>query len=328
MAHRTFRWLVLLQRVGIVCLLFVGVVVAQDDAAPADDTASFQVPDAERPFWENAQAFINGYAARDSEAIGNLFTEDAEFLDEFGVRTVGRQAIVAHFTETLVAYPEAVIESIDITNVRQLSDTVALEEGVVTSAADPFAPRATAKYAAIHKKGDDGVWRIDVLKDFPREELGRQEQLAQLAWMVGQWVNEDSDSVVRSDCDWSEDGNFLLRKFSVKMHNGMELTGVQRTGWDPVHQKLRSWTFDSEGGFFTGIWTKSDDGWILTSSGVTAEGETVTSTAVYQIIDAEMITWQFQNLIVGDEVRAEMQPVTMVRQPPEPHLNTAASDSP
>ena len=51
------------------------------------------IPAEERPFWDSAQQFLDAYARRDAAAIGGLFTEDAEFVDEFGERTQGRAAI-------------------------------------------------------------------------------------------------------------------------------------------------------------------------------------------------------------------------------------------
>jgi hypothetical protein len=52
-----------------------------------------EVLEAERPFWESAQKFLDAYAARDPEALGMLFTADAEIQDEFGELTVGRDAV-------------------------------------------------------------------------------------------------------------------------------------------------------------------------------------------------------------------------------------------
>ena len=144
--------------------------------------------------------------------------------------------------------------------------------------------------------------------------------------MVGEWVNEDANQIVKTECKWSDDGNYLLRRFEIQTARGLSLTGTQRTGWDPVQKKLRSWTFDSSGGFFSGVWTQSGNSWILTSSGVSASGEPVSSTAIYTVIDSEMLTWQYQNLIIGDEVRRENEPVVMVRRPPSPGEQTASGN--
>lgn len=286
-----------------------------------DSQSSFKIPESEKPFWNSAQEFVDAYANRDAQAIGQLFTEDAEFLDELGVRSHGRDAIVSRFTEAFSISPDVLIESIDITSVKYLGDSVALEEGLVISSESIDHARTSNKYAAIHQKGEDGNWRIAILKDFPREHLGRGEQLAQLSWMIGEWVNESADTIVETTCDWSDDGNYLLRKFDVKTADGREMSGVQRTGWDPIHKKLRAWTFDSEGGFFNGFWTRTDNGWLLTSAGVSSEGETVTSSAIYHIVSSERLTWNYQSLVVGDEIRGGREPVTMVRKSPKPALN-------
>jgi uncharacterized protein (TIGR02246 family) len=247
-----------------------------------------------------------------------MFTEDAEFLDEFGELTEGRESIASMFESVFDINAGALIEEIQIIRVRYLSDTIAMEEGFVISSAAPDAPGHRSRYVALHTKESDGKWRINTLKDFPREPMGRRDQLDQLAWMVGEWVNEDTDSVVHTICDWSPDGNYLLREFTMQTHDGSMMSGVQRIGWDPALKKLRSWTFDSEGGFFQGLWTKNGSQWLLNLAGVTSEGESVTATLVYTVIDAEMLTWNYQNLIIGGEVRSDMEPITMVRRPPAP----------
>lgn len=292
----------------------------------AEAPAAFEIPKQEQPFWDSAQRFLDAYAARDTKALGELFTENAEFLDELGVRSIGREAIVERFQQAFDESPEALLESVQIQDVRYIGDSVAVEEGTVLASLSADAPRVENRYAAIHHKGDDGVWRIAILKDFPRRDLGREEQLAQLNWMIGDWVNEDSQNRVHTSCRPSPDGNFLLREFNVLTNDGREMSGTQRIGWDPIHKKLRSWTFDSEGGFFSGFWNKTADGWLMTSSGVNAAGETVTSTAIYRIIDSEMLIWQFENLIIGDEVIGAGQPITMVRRPPSPAIDEAAAE--
>ena len=41
------------------------------------------------------------------------------------------------------------------------------------------------------------------------------ELLQPLAWLVGDWVSEGGDSVVRISYRWSDDGNFLLGDYKV-----------------------------------------------------------------------------------------------------------------
>jgi uncharacterized protein (TIGR02246 family) len=168
---------------------------------------------AEKPFWDSTSTFVDAYAKRDANAIGELFTEDAEFYDEFGEQTEGRGAIVAMFQDVFDTDTQAMIEGIVIEHVKPISDDVVIESGEVVASDYDDGPLYRNKYVAIHRKDKDGTWRINTLKALPREEASRQEQLAQLSWLVGEWVNEDRESVVHTDCEFSEDGNFLLRRF-------------------------------------------------------------------------------------------------------------------
>ena len=114
-------------------------VQAQERSAAATPEAevTITIPAEEQPFWDSAQEFVDAYAKRDAAAIGNMFTEDAEFLDEFGELTEGREAITALFASVFEANEGASIDEIQITRVRYLSDTIAMEEGFVISSEAP-----------------------------------------------------------------------------------------------------------------------------------------------------------------------------------------------
>lgn len=300
---------------------------APADAVEADATAAsaaasgaseFQIPEAEKPFWESAQKFVDAYAARDASALGQLFTAQAEFYDEFGELTTGRDAIVAMFDAVFEEAPDALVNEINLQKVRYVAPNVAIEEGQVVATPAPGAAPQTSRYIAVHVREDDGAWRIDVLKDYAQEGLSRQQQLERLAWLVGEWVSEDSESVVHTRVGWSEDGNFLLREFTVHIEGRDVMQGVQRIGWDPVRNELRSWMFDSRGGFSEGTWKQSGTQWIVVANGVTADGETANGTAVYNVIDSEMFTWEYRNLVIGNELVDGIAPIMMTRRPPEP----------
>ena len=289
------------------------------DTTPATGISTIVVAEEHKPFLASAQAFVDAYAKRDAAAIGGMFTTDAEFLDEFGQRTQGREAIIALFDNVFQTSQEASIDEIAIERIRKITDRVVMEEGVVFTLESSKDVRTQSRYVALHTLEKDGKWRINSLKNLPSASGSRQEQLMQLAWLVGDWVNEDSESVVHTTCNWSEDGNYLLRRFTIRTRDGKEMNGVQRIGWDPARKKLRSWTFDSQGGFFNGLWTKHDTQWLTNSAGVTASGDTVTSTSLYTMHDPEMVTWQYRSLIVAGDVRENMEPVTMVKRPPIPN---------
>ena len=39
--------------------------------------------------------------------------------------------------------------------------------------------------------------------------------LDELAWMVGQWIDEGDNSKITTACSWTENGKFLKRSFTV-----------------------------------------------------------------------------------------------------------------
>ena len=278
----------------------------------------FEIPQEEKPFWKSAQAFIDAYAKRDADAIGALFTEDAEFFDEFGKRIAGRKALVETARSAFRNEPEITLHRILLEKVRYLSSTVAMEEGVVIRSDTPDGPRFPSRYVAIHVKQEDDSWLIDTYKESPRDEHNRAAHLSQLSWLLGEWVNEDVNSRVQTSCDWSQDGKFLLRQFVVSTRDGLTLKGTQRIVWDPVAKQLRSWTFDSDGGFSEEVWSRNGKRWVVSTTGVTGQGESSQAMSLYEIPNADTIVWQYRNVILNGQLAEDLAPVVMVRRPPAP----------
>lgn len=286
-----------------------------------DFEATFEIPADEVPFWESARAFLDAYAERDAAAIGELFTEDAEFRDEFGERTVGRDAIVALYEDVFASAPEVVLQAIDIERIRYVRPTVVLEEGWVSARDAADGPVSTSRYMAVHVKEDDDLWRINTLRTYPHDAHGKSVYLDQLAWLVGEWVNEGTNARVETTCRWSDDGNYLLRRYELETSEGKALSGVQRIGWDPLRRQVRSWTFDSEGGFLKGLWSRNDDRWIVTSQGTTSDGRPIQVTATYDIVDPERIIWDITSLVIGSEVMPGRESVVLMRAAPAPRTD-------
>ena len=64
----------------------------------------------------------------------------------------------------------------------------------------------------------DGKWLIASVRDsVPRDLREHSVQLQQLAWLKGDWVDEGDDSVVKFTCEAIDNGNFLMRKFTIEI---------------------------------------------------------------------------------------------------------------
>ncbi len=264
----------------------------------------------------SAAAFEKAFNAGNAKAIAAQFTENAEVVDDDGNVVQGRANIEARFTELFKENPKARI-AVELMSLRQLSPDVAVEDGHSTTTLAPDEPGSRSPYTLVHVKRD-GKWLVASVRDFPEEssEATTHEQLQQLEWLVGHWVDESSDGRVETTCQWSEDGNYLLQDYIVKARRG-EMRGTQRIAWDPLRHTIRSWAFDHSGAFTEATWTPIEELWILKVEGVTPDGRGASATRVVTPISGDAFQIDSTNMVVGNELLPDSS-VRVVRRPPAP----------
>ena len=119
--------------------------------------------------------------------------------------------------------------------------------------------------------------------------------------MLGEWVNESDDGIVKTNCKWSDNGNFLLREFDVKVEGRISLRGTQRIGWDAQRKQFRMWVFDDRGGFAEGLLSRDGERWITRASGVRSDGQSVSVTTAIMPMGKDRILWETLERTVGGE---------------------------
>ena len=168
----------------------------------------------------------------------------------------------------------------------------------------------------IHVKRD-GKWQMVLARDEEGPTTPAHERLQPLAWLVGEWVDDDGSAVVVSSCRWSEDGNFLLQDFKLELNGRDAMDVSQRIGWDPLAKQIHSWVFDSEGGYGESLWTRDGNDWIIKATGVRPDGTTASATNLLTRTGTDGYVWRSTNRIVAGEPRPPMA-VKVVRKPPQP----------
>jgi len=153
-----------------------------------------------------------------------------------------------------------------------------------------------------------------LLAEEPAETQAAEVGLEQLAWMVGDWGEEGDASRISASCGWTRNQSFLTRSFSVLGDEGVLLEGTQVIGWNAAEQQIQSWTFDSEGGFGRGFWSRNEDRWTVKTHFVLATGERASSLNVFTIVDENTIRWQSVNRERGGEMLPNVDEITIVRQ--------------
>ena len=262
-----------------------------------------------------AVQFVEAYNKQDAKALAALFANDAELVERDGGRFVGREEIEMAFSEVFQQNPEAMI-SLEVESIRFVAPTVAIEEGVTVWYPDGETATTQSTYRVSHVKRD-GNWLIAGARTIDDEILTSYEYLRDLEWMVGEWIDEGQDSLIETSVRWGANRAYLLREFSVKSGGQEMLTGTQRIGWDSRKKQFRSWTFDSEGGYVEGFWTRVGDGYVIRSTGFLREGDAVSGTTRVDRLDTDRYRWSMFNRLRGDEIMPDVD-VIVVRKPPQP----------
>jgi hypothetical protein len=166
-----------------------------------------------------------------------------------------------------------------------------------------------------------GKWQLACVRDWdaPVTALTPHDLLERnLAWMLGEWIDESPDAVVRSVCKWHDNGNFLMQEFEVNVGGQVAMSGTQRIGWNAVTKQFQSWIFDSHGGSSTGFWTRKGDRWIVKLQGATATGEAGSSTNFYRPVDADNLAWGSIDRVIDGESLEDIDEIIVKRRIPAP----------
>jgi hypothetical protein len=179
--------------------------------------------------------------------------------------------------------------------VKPLTPEVVVEKGstvVVSKTGD----EVEALYTAVHVKKDD-QWRISQLVETPMPEIAPGDRLAELGWLIGEWEEADKEAgvTVQSRYQWARGGSFITRNVTVKRGDDAVLEGWQIIGWDPVEESIRSWTFDDEGGFSGGLWTREGQRWLARETGYAADGSRTSADQTLTKASDDRFFWESGN---------------------------------
>ena len=89
---------------------------------------------------------------------------------------------------------------------------------------------------------------------------------------------------------------------------------MQIFGRDNAEGGIRSWVFQSDGGFGDGLWTRDGKNWTVDFGGVTADGKKLSATVNYVRVNADTFTWQSVQQTVDGQPIADTQPIKVTKQ--------------
>jgi len=195
---------------------------------------------------------------------------------------------------------------------RLLTPEVLTEKGLSTLVSST-GNRESTRYAVTYvKKGD--TWLIAQIEETALPAVNAATQvLGELAWMVGSWKDNSPGITVETHADWTKKNHFLRRSFSVTREGQNTIDGTEVIGYDPVQGRLRSWVFDSEGGFGEGSWRQEGNKWLVSTKATGPDGSQSTSQHIITKIDDNKYTWESVSRVRDGEVLPNLDKIEVIR---------------
>lgn len=259
------------------------------------------------------QSYSAAFHAKDVKTLVSHWLPEGVYISRnSGERVSGHAALTTEFNSIFEGgrVPELTNET---KSVQLISPNVALERGTarVTRADGEM---VESDYRIVYVKSG-GRWLIDRVTDEEVvPQLSNYEQLKDLEWLVGEWIEDSDDVAVEVVCNWTRNQNFLSRTYKVSSEEGIESSGLQVIGWDPKEKRIRSWLFDSNGGFVSGVWSKRDGRWVVQAVATLSDGSSGSFTSVFQPIDDATYSWKKINRVVDGRLLPNIDEVVVRRK--------------
>jgi uncharacterized protein (TIGR02246 family) len=257
----------------------------------------------EKAILEMVYQYKEAFNRGDAETIAKQFTEHAELVDDAGESVQGRAEIRKLYEALFKKAPGASLE-IHLDWFRWVSPDVVIGQGKAKVTPKNGAGFSTS-YTAVHARRD-GQWPIVLIRESvgqAKESKTREQSLQELEFLVGDFVDSDDSGTLKIHGKWSRNKSYLVRSFMVTSKDDVVLEGTETIGWDPARSVLRSWVFDTNGGFAEGTWKHKGKSWYCTLAGVQADGK---KASAVHIFTPQQDHYTFQS--IGRTLDGEVQP--------------------
>jgi uncharacterized protein (TIGR02246 family) len=240
---------------------------------------------------------------------------DADYIDESGKMTKGKDAIRELYSKVLPTIKGSTVGG-KIQSVKLLRPEIALADGTLEFTA-PDGTKDSNRYAVVWTKSGE-QWLITSARDLPAEVVDLPSlayaQLKSLEWLVGEWQDDTPGKDIQLHVSWAKNKAFLLLEYRIKQEGAETLDVLVRVGWDSVNKRVRSWLFDSQGGFGEGYWQKEGNKWLVGTSGVLPDGGIGGATNSYEFVNPTTFIWRATDREIDGQPLADSE-VKFVRQP-------------
>jgi uncharacterized protein (TIGR02246 family) len=257
---------------------------------------------------------VQAFEKRDAAAIAANYTAEGEFIRNDGEPIRGRAQIEKAFAEyfkTLKGKPKLEVQSDGLRFPSADSAIAEVTLRLKNEAGEIIA--SSWRNTLLMREG--GQWKVAIVREWDRD-AGEDVALKELEWLIGTWQASTKEREVTTTYEWDENKVFIRGKYTVKEGGKVIESGMQMIGKDNAEGCIRSWVFQSDGGFGGGVWTREGKRWTVDVHGVMPDGKELDGTSIYLHVDPNSYTWQAVNQTIDDEPIADTQPIKVTRQKP------------
>jgi uncharacterized protein (TIGR02246 family) len=303
--------ILLVAGLALVCL--VGFMTAQDQTGKQGQTAKGPDREADKQAIDKlVQQAIQAYNARDAAALAANWTAEGEYMRNDGKPIRGRAEIQKGYAEFFKSLKGKAKLEIQTNGLRFTSADTAISEVILRLKNDEGEAIASSwRNTWLLREG--GQWKVTMVHEWDRDNA-LDVSLKELDWLVGTWQVADKGREVKTVYEWDENKTFIRGKYTVKEGDKVVESGTQMIGKDNAAGAIRSWVFQSDGGFGYGLWTREGKKWSVNFYGVTPEGSELTATAIYIHVDANSYTWQSVDQAVDGTPIPDTKPIKVSKQ--------------
>jgi uncharacterized protein (TIGR02246 family) len=257
---------------------------AQNDAASQADEAAIRAA---------AKKYLMAKQQGDTATMSAIWTPNGDYIDATG-QVHKAQDLFSDASEASSA--DSAELSLPKSSLRFITPDVAIEDGTNSQIIEDGGS-VTGRFTAVWTKRD-GRWLLDSLRDIGATSTAVDARLLPLEWLIGVRSAAIENAVILESAEWSDDGNFIERKFLVRSAKGEQAGGTQWIGWDPLREQITSWTVDGQGGSGEGVWQPTGGSWTVESTEVSADGCKAQTSCVYTPGDDGGYVWESKRVSV------------------------------
>lgn len=289
-------------------------------ATAADRTAD------EQAIRAASQTYKEALERGDGKALAALWMPDGDIIDDAGRAVKGSDTVAMleplSAEDSKAGRPQVAISE---TSLRFINPDVAVEDGTVEVVHPGHSATLHGRFSATWVR-HDGAWKLAAIREARGDQAVGPETLADLAWMVGDWVVVDETGgdgpqpgkpAIEMAVRWNPSRTYLLRDLKITPAHDpnapVTATHItQRIGWDPLSKSIRSWVFSDDGGHGEATWSRDNGSWVARTTAVLPDGSQTSAINIYSYDGKDRCVWRSLPTHVGGEHMPQVN-MTMVR---------------